>query len=109
MSECWALEKKEKNKHKATLVVKKAESAKSATTPTDRSLAPLRVSSTDYEPFISQGIVSLVGEEAQAQSICVLRDTGASQSLLLEGILSLSESSYTVSNVLLQGIELGIV
>ena len=108
MLECWALEKKE-NKHKAILVVKKAESAKSATTPTDRSLAPLRVSSTDYEPFISQGLVSLVGEEAQAQSICVLRDTGASQSLLLEGVLSLSESSYTVSNVLLQGIELGIV
>ena len=48
MSECWALEKKEKNKHKATLVVQKAESTRSATTPT-----PLRVSSADYDPFIS--------------------------------------------------------
>ena len=101
MSECWALERKEKNKHKATLVVKKAEPARSATTETDRS--PLRVSSTDYEPFISQGLVSLVGEEAQAQTIRVLRDTGASQSLLLEGVLSLSDSSYTGNNVLLQG------
>ena len=108
MLECWAFEKKEKNKYKATLVVRKAVSARSATTLTDRSPAPLRVSSTDYEPFISQGLVSLVGEEAQAQSICVLRDTGASQSLLLEGVLSLSESSYTGSNVLLQGIELGV-
>ena len=60
MSECWALEKKEKNKHKATLVVRKAESARNATTLTDRSPAPLRVNSTDYEPFISQGLVSLV-------------------------------------------------
>ena len=97
MSECWALERK---------VVKKAEPARSATTVTNRS--PLRVSSTDYEPFISQGLLSLVGEEAQAQSIHVLRDTGASQSLLLEGVLSLSDSSYTGSNVLLQGVKLGV-
>ena len=106
-SECWSLEKKEKNKHKATLVVQKAESTRSGTTRTDRS--PPRVSSTDYDSFISQGLVSLVGEEAQAQSICILRDTGASQSLLLEGVLPLSESSYAKSNVLLQGVELGVV
>ena len=54
--------------------------------------------------------MSLVGEEAQAQFICVLRDSGISQSLLLEGVLPLiSESSYTKSNVLLQGAELGVV
>ena len=77
MSECWALEKKEKNKQKATLVVKKAESAESTITLTDR--LPLRVSSTDYEPFISQGLASLVGEQNHPQSIHVVRDTGASQ------------------------------
>ena len=79
MSECWALKKKEKNKQKATLVVKKAESAESTITVTDRS--PLIVNNTDYEPFISQGLVSLVGEENYPQSIHVLRDTEASQSL----------------------------
>ena len=72
-------------------------------------MSPLRVSSTDYDPFISQGLVSLVGEEAQAQFIYILRDTGASQSLLLEGVLPLSESSYAGSNFLLQGIELGVL
>ena len=107
MSESWALEKKEENKQKAMLVVKKAEPAGSSITLTDRS--PLRVSNTDYEPFISQGLVSLVGEENHPQSIHVLRDTGASQSLLLEGVLPLSNSSYTGSNVLLQGVELGVV
>ena len=40
-----------------------------------------------YEPFISQSLVSLVGEENHPQSIRVLRDTGVSQSLLLEGVL----------------------
>ena len=53
--------------------------------------------------------MSLVGEEAQAQSIHVLRDSGTSQSLLLEGVLPLKESSYTGSNVLLQRVELGVV
>ena len=107
MSECWTFEKKEKNKHKTTLVVKKAWSAESASYPlTDWS--SLRVSNTDYEPFISQGLVSLVGEEAQAQSIHVLRGSGTSQ-LLLEGVLPLKESSYTGSNVLLQRVELGVV
>ena len=61
MSECWALEKKENNKQKATQVVNKAESVGSSITLTDRS--PLKVSNTDYEPFISQGLVSLVGEK----------------------------------------------
>ena len=53
--------------------------------------------------------MSLVGKEAQAQSIRILRDTGASQSLLLEGVLLLSEGSYTESNILSQGVEMGIV
>ena len=53
--------------------------------------------------------MSLVGEEAQAQSIHVLRDSGTSQLLLLKGVLPLKESSYTGSNVLLQRVELGVV
>ena len=52
--------------------------------------------------------MSLVGEENHPQSIHVLRDPGASQSLLLEGFLPLSNSSYTGSSVLLQDVELGV-
>lgn len=43
------------------------------------------------------------------QPIKILRDTGASQSLFLEGVLQLSEKSYTDSDVLIQGVELGFV
>ena len=43
-------------------------------------------SNDEYRPFISDGVVSLVGEESTAKPISVLRDTGASQSLLLKGI-----------------------
>ena len=53
--------------------------------------------------------MSLVGEENHPQSIRLLSDTRASQSLLLEGVLPFSNSSYTGSNILLQGAELGVV
>jgi len=63
----------------------------------------------EYKPFVSDGLVSLVGEESEAEPVHVLRDTGASQSLLLEKVLPLSESTYTGSNVLVQDIGLGVI
>ena len=62
-----------------------------------------------FQPFISQGLVSLVGGEDKAKSIRMLRDTGASQSLLLEGVVPLSDQSYTGSNVLIQGVGFGVI
>ena len=38
----------------------------------------------------------------------ILRDTGATQSLLVEDILPLSETTSTGSHVLIQGVELGV-
>ena len=52
----------------------------------------------------------LVDDENHPKSNYILRDIGASQLLLLlESILSLSNGSHTRSNVLLQGVELGVV
>jgi len=51
----------------------------------------------------------LVGKESTAKPISVLRDTGASQSLLLEGVLALSESIYSGGNVLLQGVGIEVL
>ena len=102
MSECWSLERKERNKTKSDLIVQKAELA-----PTVNKSPQSNVS--EYQPFISQGLVSLVGEENKAKPICVLRDTGTSQSLILEGILPLSDQSYTSNNVLIQGVGLGVI
>ncbi|VDI17136.1 Hypothetical predicted protein [Mytilus galloprovincialis] len=44
-----------------------------------------------------------------AAPIKILRDTGASQSLLLEGVLPLSEKTSVGASVLLQGVELGCI
>ena len=61
-----------------------------------------------YRPFVSEGCVSLCsGGISNSISIKILRDTGATQSLLLEGILPLSEINSTGDNVIIQGVELG--
>ena len=60
----------------------------------------------DYKPFMSEGFVS-IDDNTAPKPIRILRDTGASQSLLLEGVLPLSENTSVGAIVLLQGVELG--
>ena len=58
-----------------------------------------------YEPYITEGLVSLHKADANAKPVRILRDTGASQTLMLEGILPLSESTSTHSDVLIKGVD----
>ena len=61
----------------------------------------------NYKPFISEGVVSLVGDENSSQKVKILRDTGATQSLMLDSILPLTENSFTGANVLISRVEMG--
>ena len=61
-----------------------------------------------YHPFISSGFLS-VQENDTPIPIKILRDTGASQSLLVEGVLPLSDESATGDHVLIKGVELGFI
>ena len=58
----------------------------------------------EYKHFISQGYVCSPGSAVKTP-ITILRDTGANQSLLLEGTLPLTET-FTGTEVLIQGVEL---
>ena len=60
----------------------------------------------NYMPFISEGILSLVGDENSSQKVKILRDTGATQSLMLDSVLPLTENSF---NVLISGAEMGVL
>lgn len=62
----------------------------------------------DYKPFLSQGFVSL-DDSSKIPPVKILRDTGAAQTLLLEGVLPLSEQTFTGRTVLIQGVELGVI
>ena len=95
LSECWALEKKEKKKPNALL-----------TTTDHPSSAVVPKTPDTFKPFISQGYISIDENSTERVPITILRDTGASQSLLAEGMLPLSELSATGESVLIHGVEL---
>ncbi|KAJ8040186.1 hypothetical protein HOLleu_14412 [Holothuria leucospilota] len=64
----------------------------------------------EYLPFASEGFISLDGNSAHPPvKIKILRDTGATQSLLLDGVLPLSDSTSTGANVLIKGVECGFI
>ena len=63
----------------------------------------------NYKPFISEGVVSLVGDENSSQKVKILRDTGATQSLMLDSVLPLTENSFTGANVLISGVEMRVL
>ena len=63
----------------------------------------------NYKPFISEGVVSLVGDESSSQKVEIMRDTGATQSLMLDSVLPLTENSFTGANVLISGVEMGVL
>ena len=58
----------------------------------------------EFKPFVSEGFVSLESSFSK-----ILRDTWATQSLLLEGVLPLGVSTSTGESVIAQGIEGGCV
>ena len=62
-----------------------------------------------YEPFLSDGFMSLNSDLAQSTPITILRDTGASQSLILADTLPLSEKTSSGTSDLIQGVECGFV
>ena len=63
----------------------------------------------NYKPFISEGVGSLVVDESSSQKVKMLRDTRATQSLMLDSVLALTENSFTGANVLISGVEMGVL
>ena len=61
-----------------------------------------------YLPFVSDGSVSLTADSV-AVSVKILRDTGATQSLLLQGVLPLTKQSSAGASMLVQGVELDVL
>ena len=51
----------------------------------------------------------LVGDKSSSQKVKILRDTGATKSLMLDNVLPLTVNSFTGANVLISGVEMGVV
>ena len=108
MSNCWALKrKKEKQSGSQGASSVGLTIIKSNASPNVEKEVAKRVDSDSvdkrYKPFITEGFVSLDGDSTNTKRIHILRDTGATQSLLL-GVLPLSEDSSAGASVLIQGV-----
>ena len=57
-----------------------------------------------FEPFVNTATVSLLNSPTHSIPVQVLRDTGASQSLILTNALPFSPESYSGNNVLIKGV-----
>ena len=63
----------------------------------------------NYKPFISKGVVSLVGDESSSQKVKSLRDIGATQSFMLDSVLPLTENSFAGANILISEVDMGVL
>ncbi len=118
MSECFRLKRKQQSSEIQTGTVGHVSSNRSApvqvhTVSKDDTVSAIqdvgKPSSgsvmESFQPFIHDGFVSLSGDIAHATPVKVLRDTGASQSLILSDTLSFSDLSYSGTNVLIKGVD----
>lgn len=64
---------------------------------------------SSYEPFLTEGLISIMGKSTKQVRIKMLRDTGIIKSFVVAGVLPFSEQTSCGSNVLVQGIEMGLV
>ena len=66
--------------------------------------SPSKLIMETFETFIHDVFLSLTSDLSSATAVKILRDTGASQSLLLADALPFSEESYAGTNVLIKGV-----
>ena len=98
MSECGALQKNTEKLKSDPLV--------SQLDKLNGSAAERSIVSEEYWPFIPHGCVLFL-DALSRKLVTTLRDTGALQSLILNGILRFSSQSATSMTMLLHGMELG--
>ena len=113
IADCYALERKQKAKPVALpasvscrtgakdglsqLTENRPGLGKGMSEPSEGSIEP-----DLFAPFRMEGLVA-TSESGTLVPICILRDTAAAQSLLVEGVLPLSEETSTGENALVRG------
>lgn len=111
-SECWTLAKKNSTRISNALATIKSPSkvypVSGSPKAEDGKVVPLSIDE-GYKPFVTEGFVSLCDDDAHRRPVTILRDTGASQSLLVEDVLTLSENSSVGASVLMCGVECGSI
>ena len=110
LKNCWLLKKRREKEAMPNAFVSSKSNWRSNPNRAESSIGldKSEIIREEFKPFVSEGFVSLESSSSQVP-IKILRDTGATQSLLLEGVLPLSVSTSTGESVIAQGIEGGCV
>ena len=110
MSDCWLLKKRREKEARPNAFVSSDSNWRSNPNSAESSIGldKSEINREEFKAFVSEGIVSLDSRSSPVP-IKILRDTGATQSLLLQGVLPLSVSTSTGEGVIAQGIEGGCV
>ena len=111
MADCWYLKGSGQNASVARANMLVANAQPSQVTnfePPVKTTIPSRPAD-EYTPFISKATVSIPGLVGAQTPVVVMRDTGASQSLLLKDKLPQEANTYTGSDVLIQGVDLEVM
>ena len=102
MAECWSLQKKKTDALVHTVEQPDLVSSQGS------QRAPVSRPESTYLPFISEGLVSLT-EDGDTVPIKILRDIGATQSLMVQDILPFIDQCSTGASVLVQGVKLDVM
>jgi len=87
MPECWILKRKEEQRNQVFSAFTVRKSPYKPFRNFKGKSSESEVVMDEYRPFISKEFMSLDSDNINIQLIIILRDTGASHSLLLEGFL----------------------
>ncbi|XP_073809789.1 uncharacterized protein [Danio rerio] len=101
IASCPVLRKKGKAKHVGLISV---DSSSNFNCTSESDFNPTK---DGYAPFLHYGTVS-ISSMSKPVPVRILRDTGASLSIILKGVLPLSEETATGSAVLVRGFEMGV-
>lgn len=105
VNQCFVLNKKTKTPKAVNLVqTRRLPDVQSPPNPTPETEDGLGV----YAPFLMNGFVSL-SEQSPMVPVTILRDSGALQSVLLEGVLPLSDETSVYSSALIRGIGISYI
>ena len=106
ISDCWLLKKRREKEATPNAFVSSNSNWHSNPNRAESStgLDKSEIIREEFKPFVSEGFISLESSSSQVP-IKILRDIGATQSLLLEGVLPLSVSTSTGESVIAQGID----
>ena len=104
MSDCWFLKKADSKRATVNLVGRKASVEVKGLQESSGQKETGRGNTRCFESFMSRGIIKNKKKDGGEKSVVILRDTGASQTLMSSSVLQVREKASENDSVLIKGV-----